>query len=501
MNRKQSLLTWGFTIFSLCILNNTYAQPQLSYNNSNFSITCPPVNQVFKSKPYTRVFFETGTGEFFIYSTQNYNPTNQQVIFNQPWYSNTTSPIQPVAQLATFYDTMIKPHSVSHIYSTPTWGTNQSVQSRLNGSNIKITNSINNMIIPGDTTSLALTYKNTSGPVFANASCTTYNKSIIVLYYNGTGNTSLFNTIPTASGITYSFDGTPVSPVRMHNQEAVKDLNTFPNDVKNIINAQNNGGFSQTLVLTAPYLPNNVERNVFLSMVPVTNAFLTNEQVTSGATIKAILIDYDSLNANPCYRVSSETQAFAINRSSRDPNSITTTPSCLQGLPKNINLNIDYTIRFENTGAGNAKDIKITVTIPEGLKFPVNGDNRFRCRIEGAEIMVAKDGPKSLSGEKKVRKCLYRLDHANRKITFTISEADLSGTGNGVAKNPNSRSGDISFKIPVDFGAPGRCMFSMVSIVFDENLPVVDYSLIRSDCIKVKDCSLDKIADPKWKGY
>lgn len=501
MNRKQSLRNWSFAIFSLCFFNNTYAQPQLSYNNSNFSITAPPVNQVFKSKPYTRVFFETGTGEFFIYTTQNYNPSNQQVTFNQPWYSNTTSPIQPVAQLATFYDTMIKPHSVSRIYSTPTYGTNQSVQSKLNGGNIKITNSINNTIIPGDTMTLALTYKNTSGPAITNASCTTFNKSIMVLYYNGTGNTSLFNTIPTASGITYSFDGIPVNPIRMHNQEAIKDLNTFPNDVKNIVNANNTGGFSQTLVLTAPYLPNNGERNVFLSMVPVTNAFLTIDQVNSSASIKAVLIDYDSLNANYCYRVSSDTQVFSINRSSRDPNSITTTPSCLEGLTQNINLNIDYMIRFENIGAGNARDIKITVSIPEGLKFPVNGDNMFKCKIEGAEIMVGKEGPKSLLGEKKVRKCIYSLDQVNRKITFTISEANLSGTGNGVVKKSNSRRGDIRFKIPVDFSGSARCMFSVVSIVFDENLPVVDYSLIRSDCSKVKDCSLDKVVDPNTKGY
>lgn len=472
MKTRKKLIPILFVITAMLIATTSKAQPQLSYdsNSKNFSITAPTIDsQIIQGRtPFSKVLLETGTGAFFIFQTQG----RLQESFTQAWHYKATTTTQPIMQIAVFYDTIKPPKGLLAFAFSPSisFGNNSTQTLLSSGQYVKLTNCIGDTIIPNDTTTLVITYKNT---VSAIDGCT-FNQSVIALFYNNTDNTSLFAQVPT-DNTTYSFDGTPVKPLRKHNGETVEVLSNLPSAIQSILNS-NGSGFSQALYLTTPYTTNSLEKNIFLSMVP--NPDSTSYQSQSG-TVKAVIIDYMSGNPSSCNSVSSFTQNYEISFRSRDPNSVTITPDYFPALSSAIRKPVNYKIHFENEGMGRANRILITASIPKGIQMPSEMGDIFTCKIGNDDIDVVNEKSLTRPGERNPRICVYRIDPESRKITFTITNANLSGKVGLKGKN---NIGEIGFRLTTSSRKKlFKSMLSTVSIVFDDNRAETSSALIKID--------------------
>jgi hypothetical protein len=469
MNSKKKLTVIYFTLIATIFITSSKAQLQLSYDNSNksYSITIPeiPYQLIQGRTPYTKALLETGTGAFFTFQTSG----RLEQTFSTSWYYNTNAIVQPIVSLYSFYDTFPPPkHGISFNFNpTPSSKTNPVQNILTTGQFIKTTNCIGDTIIPNDTMTLAVTYKNSS----SNSDGCSYNQSVIAVFYNSPDNTNLFAQVPT-DNTTYNFNGTAVKPLRKHNGETVTALSSMPSAIQSILNSSG-GGFSKALYMTAPYISGGAERNFFMSLVP--NPVPANYQSQTG-TVKAVLIDYNSSNPSNCYNGTSFSQIFEVSLTSRDPNSITIAPDLFPNLSSAVNKPIDYKIHFENEGPGRANRILIAASIPNGIQFPTSGEEIFICKIGDDEVAVV-EGSQPLSVEKKNRSCTYRLDPINRKIYFSIINAQLSGTVGLKGKN---NIGEISFSLKTNSNRNiPKTMSSQVSVIFDDNKAETSSALIR----------------------
>jgi uncharacterized repeat protein (TIGR01451 family) len=508
MNSKKKIAVLGLTVLISFVFAIVKAQQPIVYSNNTFSITTPPIPipaRFANKTPYTNVFFETGTGNFFTYSTKDRQTPFEQQIFTQPWdyIKNPSNRIQTVVQLATSYDTTIKPHSFSYYVANAAKGTNSQNQRLQPGEKIKITTAIDGTIIPADTMTLALTYKslNSSSLSGASSSCATCNKSVIAFFYNSPENSNLFKQIPT-DDTKYNFAGGSVTPIRKYNEESLTTIGSLPAAIKSILEQVGGGGQGtqgmQGVYFTASYNISLGERNIFLSLVTNTSASLSDEQVRFGGLIKVVLIDYDSTNP-ACNNITSIDKKFDINRLSRDPNYITTTPNCLETLTSPYEQTIKYTIHFENIGEGAADSIKVDVFIPEGIEFLKSGSRMYiTCSLGNIKNVPVAENSRKLLAEKNKRWCLYSFDPLKRKISFKIINASLTGMQGRKMRN---NIGEISFRLKTEKrrnpDVPTLipdCMYSFVSIIFDDNLPERDGCLITRNCIRSKsNCPLPAV--------
>lgn len=506
MNRKKKIFTIFFAAF---LMISGKAQIPFSYNNStkNFSITTPAIKSSGKGTqapfkqatiPFTRVFLETGNGAFFTFTTNTNDgiPGNQIKTFLQNWYFSPTKPVQqPLVQLNTYYDTTrIPPMTTSIANFNPQRSTSTNPPSQIPLAAhefLRITPSTST-VIPGDMMTIALTYKNSSNEI------PSYNKSLLVFYYNGLENPNIFYSVPVGTGaVPYQFGGVSVPALRKHNNESIlsdAQIAQLPGALISKLNTMN-PGYGRAIYISVPYDPSINERNVFLSLSPNTDTLAYTSELSS---VKAVLVDYNCFdNPNTCGSNFTELlQPFNIDFASRDPNNIFTTPNCFNCNSSLFatssacsttykNKPIDYTVQFENIGAGMAKKIVVTVSIPKGIKFPTLAEttNLFSCKIGETDIGIYRQGGPVFVQEKNSRYCLYRLDPESNQIIFTIINANLAGIVVSDGKN-RVRSGEIKFKLKTvsNLISFPDCMQSKVSILFDGNRPELGSSIIRINC-------------------
>jgi len=483
MNREK-FISPGFIILFIIIFSTAGAQPSFIYSGNSFNITAPAIDMPNAGKkPYTKVFFEASSGAFSIFQTGGY----QQQSFPLTWNFNQSGTLQPIMQLATYYDTIKRPpFAASH---SITWTNTLDANPAQNllqapNTNILVTNAVNNSILPNDTMTIAITYKNVGDGDDVNP----YANSVIAFFYNSSENSQLFRPIPTASNIYYNF-GEQVKPVRVQTETVLTSLTGIPASIQNLIsltNSNNTRGYTNVLYIKPVYNATAPERNIFISLVPSTFPAFNY----TGGSYKAVLVDYNSNGTSSTVKTYEEN--VVTNLPSHDPNHILTTPACLGLNPSNKDIN--YEIQFVNDGKGLANRIEVTAVIPGGIKFPANGRNLFTCWLGTKKIDMIGPGDPVLFSEKPPPRCFYSLDPGFRKIKFTITNAKLPPIpGSSVRDNV----GKIIFSLKTGTGKVPQCLSSGASIKFDENEEMFCSFLTRVNCKSRGQCQYD---DPnKWK--
>jgi uncharacterized repeat protein (TIGR01451 family) len=497
MTSKKKLSAFCFTALTTFVFTIAKAQPVISYNNNTFSITTPPIAhpQIPGINPHTNVFFETGTGAFFRFSTNTPDgvPSYQQKTFTKIWNFSPSDNFQPpFVQINRFYDTIrIPPHAASILNFYPVTNSNSNPsQNELAGQFLKITTSVSSpgtgvsTVIPGDTMTVALTYKNTIGYSYS------YNKSIIAFFYNSSANPNVFGTIPTGNDA--FFNGQTVPALRMHKGESVlteTDISNLPTAIKTQLYKKMNG-YTKALYISVPYIASEPERNIFISMAPnLASSYYTG----TSSSVKAVLIDYKDLNAG---NVTEFSQSFYIDFQSRDPNGILTSPSCLDSFPGPTNKPIKYNVDFQNDGEGVAQNVKVTVFIPEGIPFPSSGLLNITAMVKQQDPLFEKYTVATENFRNTYQFVTTRIHksgviHTQRKIIFRMPGIQLPGKINQPA-NELIRHGNISFTLYTHKNRDSipNCMYSDISIVFSSLMqnrlreldPIWDYSLTRKYC-------------------
>lgn len=476
MKKKEKLIHLSLIVLAGFVFGAAKAQPQISYGNNNFNITVPAIEyaELDGHKTYTKAFVETGTGAFFILKTED----NQLAPLSQQWYFNRPGNWKSIVQLTTYYDTIRRPplNTSSVIQINSGVARENMLQPPMpDNSYVTITNAINNQVLPSETITLGITYKNI--PYTEPDDASPYNSSIIALFYNNSDNQYLFQPIPSAANVTYSFNGNPVEPIRLHNEETIlSDLSGVPGPVVELINRANtNNDYNNVLYIKPKYDASAPERNIFISMLSSPLSAIIPE---NSASYKAFIIDYNSVNGNASH--DEFLQSMEADLSSHDPNHILTTPSCFDSTHPANNRRVDYEIQFVNDGKKNAEYIQVKAIIPNGIKFPTNGTNLFKCTLGKDTLYLYKQGDPVFFPSKNTRYGTYKLDEAARMITFTIVNAHLSYRGGWYDKN---NVGLIKFSLRTNPGGViPNCLASGVSIVFDKNPAVIDDCITRVNC-------------------
>ncbi len=466
MNSRKRLLRLFFLVLVHGIFLPAKAQPVIGYSNNIFNITTPAIDsQVIKGNlPYTKVFFETGSGAFYILQTNTFH----QATLNQIWYYKQNGTAQTVAQLATYYDTIRRPpYGSSSIINTVNTPGQNTVQNILRSGYIKLTNAVNNTILASDTMTVALTYKNT--PQLPGDDVGGYNSSVVAFFYNDTNNPGLFNTVPPGNTPPYNFNGTNVLPIRLGPGQVIKPLSYFPPKIRDSLQAQRTAsGYSGAIYILVPYDPANPEKHIFLSL---TTSTLTGVATETPGLYKAVLIDYNISGAPSIVKKYEET--MVTNLASHDPNFIVTVPRCLGNFVSPVNKKISYKVQFLNDGKATAESIKVVVSIPLGMQFPTTETNISPLCIVGPDtVSVYRWDAQVVFPEKKPRYVRYWLNPDTREITFKIYNSRLLHRPGIFGLNNNVGSIEFSVKTNANAAYVRECMYSKALIYFDDNKAV-----------------------------
>jgi uncharacterized repeat protein (TIGR01451 family) len=209
-------------------------------------------------------------------------------------------------------------------------------------------------IVPGTPTMFALTYKapqladnNTNSDTIIAPSTKTAQAYKLYFFYN---NNRTFNVIDGTQNNVISLSATStIAANRIHNGEVISYNATLPSRLAKP------DGCSNWVCYT--FTPNNqYGKNVFLTF----NSPSDLELGKSGS-VYAILTDN---SGNKLAADSIVNMRFAP---AHDPNYIIQRPYCLR-LPKKENL-FTYTIHFQNTGGGDAKEVKVVAQLPKGMSL------------------------------------------------------------------------------------------------------------------------------------
>jgi hypothetical protein len=226
---------------------------------------------------------------------------------------------------------------------------------------VRITSSVSD-IVPGDPMVFALTYKTymeekitvqtepikkdiKEEPKARVSNMDSTEKFNLYFFYN---NNNSFSPVIRTDSLT----GMPIPSIRTHNDEVVSFYSAIPNAVLKVIDSFK---FKDWLCYN---IPNNsgLEKTVFLSLTPYANL-----ELGKSGSVYAILTNQNGVILG---KDSILNMRFAP---AHDPNYIVQQPFCLK-LPKK-NYPFNYTIHFQNTGAGDAKEVKIIVHLPKGLNY------------------------------------------------------------------------------------------------------------------------------------
>jgi uncharacterized repeat protein (TIGR01451 family) len=172
-----------------------------------------------------------------------------------------------------------------------------------------------------------------------------------------------------------------------------------------------------------------VERNVFVTLVPQDSLV-----VGTSCSVYAVLTDPDG-NVLATDLIPSMPTAPA-----HDPNNIVQEPICLK-LPKKV-YPINYTVHFQNTGGGNATEVKLVVQLPKGMNLHDFTPERGITKATFAGLDY-KNGPNRSN-------LIVRKIEASNQLEILFKEASgifLKGTN---ATNPSinpETMGEVQFTI------------------------------------------------------
>ena len=220
-------------------------------------------------------------------------------------------------------------------------------------------------IVSKDTMCFALTYKFSPTPGKNYYIVFSYNNNIFLPITSTFTSTSVSN--PTNAYMAIN-----------NNQNQIKYARTFHGEIyfPNIPQAAINlipAGYTNNVAMKLSFNTNSTldERNMFFSLVTKDNLVEGNS-----TSINATIIETDDAGNYPSF-VDQHTIAGMAVRPSHDPNYIVQTPVCLQ-LPK-APKHFQYHLHFQNTGPGEADQVKIILQFSPGFDF--NTFNITRARF------------------------------------------------------------------------------------------------------------------------
>jgi len=492
MNSKTRLFILSLTAFLILMHSLSFAQT-FQYASPNFKITLPPLSASNPTQtsplPYYTLFIETGNGRYYKNDNIHYlgDGINAIPSYNVFYNYNIQSRSEAILKLVGHYDTIKPPKSLFTYrpFSNPTLDQPVSQNELDAGKRIGFDYS-DRIVIPGDTMTLVLTYKPDTTASY-----------MVAFFYNDdnpvTGE-KVFSEI-TTPGQVYSFSyaygniysSLSTKAIRVRGENVYTSLTGLPPQVSSdLVSAK--GNFSDAIYFLVPAVANFEEKNIFISM-----ACLKNSQIGTSTNIKAVLIKY---NGSGVIYQEPVTETLEIGQFATDPNGIRTTPNCLSDFPGGpFNQPIKYEINFQNDGKGDARDVEVTVGVPQGIQLPSPGLLNVKSTISRKSIVFKEKNDRNIKSSN-----TYELvtSGGQRKIIFTMPNIKLPGTSKLVnRRDALLRHGTISFTlntISKKSNVPGNsikeCMYSDVSIVFFslrgteviKNTPITDYDLIREDC-------------------
>jgi hypothetical protein len=287
----------------------------------------------------TKVWFEAGNGYFSTIPVTNHPVTGRQqhvpLLMATNLYDTTRDiPISPPSIITS--ETMIL---------TLGNGVNSSTEI-LRSNGIKITPNAYD-VVPGDPMAFAISYKIPESQIDRNPKLPVIEKTYKIYFlYN---NNRTFDSITNTSNESMLVGGLPFFTCRRHNNE-IPTYNTTINPGINPNNSLNWVCF--TNIKADQYR----EKNVFVSLKPFDNL-----EIGKSGSVYAILTTSDDVI------IATDSIVNMAFLPAHDPNYLVQQPYCLL-FPKKI-YPFNYTVHFQNTGEGNAKEVKVVIQLPKGMDF------------------------------------------------------------------------------------------------------------------------------------
>jgi len=291
----------------------------------------------------TRAWLETGGGNF---------TTSPSTCYYFPIPSTTsTDPHPPFLFATNLYDTtkgLAKPSRLISSTGSIIYPSNVAFPKILTKSNLKITpNSFD--IVPGDTMAFAVTYNiPKDNPVPQPKGDQKLVNKVYKLYFFYNAD-STFVPVNSESQSNLMNAGSPKN-CRWHSGEIISFNPTLPPTGINIYG--HHDWICYTLLATTV----NAERSVFFTMLPINDSL----KIGTLGSVYAVLTENDQ----PIGTDFIQNMPF---RPAHDPNYLIQEPGCLN-FPKSEHP-FEYTVHFQNTGAGRAKEVKVVVHLPKGMNW------------------------------------------------------------------------------------------------------------------------------------
>ena len=508
MTRNNKLLKAGLIVVLACAHYLLFAQ-SFQYSNSRFNISLPSLTtwnpgQTSPAMGYS-LFIETGNGRYIKYPDPQSNNlivgSNTNPPFPMPYSSAIPGPGIPsqagaILNIVGHYDTIKPPKGLFAMPFISNTSADFPPQVKLApGKRIGFNFSDSSVVI-GDTMTLVITYKPDTSRNY-----------VVVFFYNENNTLGKPFTEITNTGLTYPFaDGTAnrvrtVNAIRTWSGEnPTLNIDQVPAMIKSTLQA-NPDNFNNAVYFNIPNNINLEERNIFFSLVSPQNPALLG----AVAKLKARLIGY-----NPATNTVDVNEPVSLNLPiglfASDPNSITTSPHCLNERSTSpYGKPVQYDIHFQNVGDGPAKKVEIEVFIPEGIQLPSpaikNGvavftDFSVRCTAAGKTIKFVPENPNASLPQPNTFKIISSGQH--KSILFTMSNIYLQGRSADFMKS----NGDIHFTLKArslkgrDAIGPAtlpECMYSDLKITFTSIIGGVEYinhpmwasDAVRTNCIYI----------------
>ena len=137
---------------------------------------------------------------------------------------------------------------------------------------------------------------------------------------------------------------------------------------------------------------------------------------------------------------------------------------------------IDYTVKFQNTGEGPTRYIKVTCFLDDKVNLNTIDNVRFPSlynanKIEEDEPVGCDALPNTTYPHN--RMALWSVDHDKRTITFEMHDIELWSSNDPQCVNINATRSEVSFSVNVrsDY-VFGDSVRTFSEIVFDHNAPI-----------------------------
>jgi hypothetical protein len=285
-------------------------------------------------------------------------------------------------------------------------------------------------VVAGDMMVLAVTYNASLPDSALQGVDITY--SVVVLYNEANG-TPFFN--QTQAG---NFNGTTLPAIRCPNNETIET--GLVTDLINAgaVNSNDASGYKYYVALKG-INPTSFEKNVFISVLPSKD--LTEGTLTS---VRALLIKKTRSNngrETNALKDSSQLNGMQV-ALAHDPNYLRASPTCITST-KRGGHKINYTLHFQNTGAGAADTVIVTINMPKGMDLnSFNNSNISKAVYGGMDFKTDLD---LINIDKKNDKIVFKFNPYKRRLTGMIF---LSGTEECVNAFADKRTmGDIVFTV------------------------------------------------------